>query len=236
MTDAPDSLNPLKQAAAREAVSMVEDGMVIGLGSGSTSELFLGALAERVAGGLRVTAVPTSRRVAVMALQHGIPVAQLQDVPRIDLTVDGADEIEPRALDLIKGGGGALLREKLVAAAASRLCIIADSSKLVVRLGERWAVPVVVVPFGWRQTAERIRQVGGEPSLRLDRGTPKITDDELYILDCRFGPISDPGRLAASLKATLGVVEHGLFVGIATQAIVAGEDGIRVLESGGVVA
>jgi ribose 5-phosphate isomerase A len=233
MTDATASL---KRAAAREAVALVEDGMIVGLGSGSTSELFLEALAERVAGGLHITAVPTSNRVASMARSRGIQVAELHDVPRVDLTVDGADEILPRSLDLIKGGGGALLREKLVAAAASRLCIIADRSKLVSQLGERWAVPVVVVPFGWRQTADRIRRLGGEPSLRFDGGSPLVTDDGLYVLDCRFGPIADPGRLGTALKGVLGVVEHGLFVGLAKQAIVAGEDGIMILRGEEVVA
>jgi ribose 5-phosphate isomerase A len=231
-----DDAASLKRAAAREAVALVEDGMIVGLGSGTTSELFLEALAERVAGGLRVTGVPTSKRVAACAVARGIQVADLQDVPRVDLAVDGADEIQPRGLDLIKGGGGALLREKLVAAAADRLCIIADRSKLVSRLGERWAVPVVVVPFGWRQTADRIRALGGQPSLRYVDGSPLITDDGLYILDCRFGPIADPGRLAGALEGLLGVVEHGLFVGLAKQAIVAGEDGIEILRAEGVVA
>ena len=233
MTDAADSL---KRGAAREALALVEDGMIVGLGSGTTSELFLEALAERVAAGLQITAVPTSERIASMARGRGLQVAQLQDVSRVDLTVDGADEIQPRGLDLIKGGGGCLLREKLVAAAASRLCIIADRSKLVSRLGERWAVPVVVVPFGWRQTADRLRRLGGEPLLRHAGSSPLVNDDGLYILDCRFGPIADPGRLARELKGVLGVVEHGLFIGMAKQAIVAGEDGIETLRAEGVVA
>jgi ribose 5-phosphate isomerase A len=233
MTDAAESL---KRAAAREALALVEDGMIVGLGSGTTAELFLAALAERVAGGLHVTAVPTSKRVAEMAARLGIPVAALEGVPRVDLTVDGADEIQARGLGLIKGGGGALLREKLVATASARVCIIADRSKLVSRLGERWAVPVVVVPFGWRQTTDRIRQLGCEPSLRLVDGSPLVTDDGLHILDCRFGPIADLERLAATLKAVTGVVEHGLFVGLAHRAIVAGPDGIEILRAEGVVA
>ena len=228
MTDEAESL---KRAAAREAVGLIEDGMIVGLGSGTTSELFLEALAERVAGGLRITAVPTSERVASMARGRGLRVVELHNVPRIDLTVDGADEIQPHGLDLIKGGGGALLREKLVAASAHRLCIIADRSKLVSRLAERWAVPVVVVPFGWRQTADRIRGLGGQPTLRLVDGSPLVTDDGLYILDSRFGPIADPARLATELKALLGVVEHGLFVGLAKQAIVAGQEGVEILEA-----
>jgi ribose 5-phosphate isomerase A len=231
-----ERLEALKRAAAEEAVRLVQDGMTVGLGSGSTAELFLAALGERVAGGLEITGVPTSKRVGELAQQHGIRVTELSDVPRIDLTVDGADEIQPRALDLIKGGGGALLREKLVAAASEQVCIIADRSKLVTRLGESRPVPVAVVPFGWRQTADRIRRLGGEPSLRHAGSDPLVTDDGLYILDCAFGPIADPPGLAAALKGTLGVVEHGLFVGLAHQAIVAGEDGIQILKAEGVVA
>ena len=222
-----------KLAAAREAVKLVEDGTIVGLGSGTTSEMFLMLLAERVERGLRITGVPTSKRVGAYAASRGIPVSDLEDVPRIDLAVDGADEIQPHGLALIKGGGGALLREKLVATAANRLCIIADRSKLVGRLGERWSVPVVVVPFGWRQTADRIRQLGGEPTLRLVDGAPLVTDDGLLVLDCRFGPIADPARLASQLKATLGVVEHGLFVGMAHEAIVADERGIEILKAEG---
>ena len=233
MTDATVSL---KRAAAQEAVALVEDGMIVGLGSGSTSELFLEALAERVAGGLHITAVPTSKRVASQADRRGIRVVPLEEVSRIDLTVDGADEIQPPALDLIKGRGGALLREKLVASATDHVCIIADRSKLVTRLGESRPVPVAVVPFGWRQTAERIRRLGGDPSLRYDGSSPLINDDGLYILDCRFGRIENPGQLGAALKGVLGVVEHGLFVGLAKQAIVAGEDGIIVLRAEGAVA
>jgi ribose 5-phosphate isomerase A len=233
MTDTAESL---KLAAAQEAVNLVADGMIVGLGSGTTSELFVKLLSKRVASGLRITGVPTSKRVAAYASDRGIRVAELQDVPRIDLAIDGADEIQPRGLELIKGAGGALLREKLVARAASRLYIIADRSKLVTRLGERWAVPVVVVPFGWRQTADRIRRLGGEPSLRDVDGAPLITDDGLHILDCRFGPIADPARLADDLKGILGVVEHGIFVGMAAEAIVAGEDGIQILKPEGAVA
>lgn len=237
MTQDPSAqVEALKAAAARAAVRLVQDGMKIGLGSGSTSELFLIELAERVASGLRITAVPTSHRVAALAQRRGISVANLADVGRLDLAVDGADEIEPRALDLVKGRGGALLREKLVATAADRLCIIADSSKLVSRLGEQRPLPVAVVPFGWRQTADRIRALGGEPSIRLEGGSPYITDDGLFILDCRFAPIEEPGRLAEALKGVLGVVDHGLFVGIARQAIVAGDSGIVTLDAGTAVA
>jgi ribose 5-phosphate isomerase A len=226
-----DAAEPLKQAAAREALGLVEDGMIVGLGSGSTSEVFLTELAQRVARGLTITGVPTSERVASLARSQGIPLARLEEVGQIDLAVDGADEIQPPMLHLIKGRGGALLREKLVASAASRLCIVADSSKLVKRLGERQPVPVAVVPVGWRQTADRIRALGGDPVLRLSGADPLVTDDQLYILDCRFGPIADPDGLGTQLKGLLGVVEHGIFVGLAERAIVASENGIVVLEA-----
>jgi ribose 5-phosphate isomerase A len=222
----------LKRAAAYEAVLLVQEDMTVGLGSGSTAELFLGALAERVREGLRVTGVPTSKRVAGLAVAAGIPIAPLEDVSRIDLTVDGADEILLPGLELIKGRGAALLREKLVAISTERLCIVADSSKLVGRLGELQPVPVAVVPFGWRQTAERIRALGAEPVLRLADGRPVTSDDELLILDCQFGPIEQPAELDRALKAVAGVVEHGIFIGLAAQAIVARSDGISVLHPG----
>jgi ribose 5-phosphate isomerase A len=234
MTDAADAR---KRVAAERAVGLVQDGMVVGLGSGSTAELFAALLGERVhQGSLRITGVPTSIGVGQLAQQHGLQVVPLEDVDRIDLTVDGADEIETGALGLIKGRGGALLREKLVAAASDQVCIIADDSKLVRRLGEKVAVPVAVVQYGWRQTAERIRQLGGEPTLRQAASSPFRSDEELYILDCAFGPIADPAALAAALKGTLGVAEHGLFLGMAQRAIVAGANGVSVLEPGRVKA
>lgn len=226
-------VDPLKRAAALEALRLVEDGMTLGLGSGSTAEIFLDELAGRIASGLRVVGVPTSKRVGELAGQRGIPLGDLSDVTGIDLAVDGADEIETAGLGLIKGRGGALLREKLVAANAARLCIIADSSKLVTNLGEKFSLPVAVVPFGWKQTAERIRGIGGVPTLRETGSGPLVSDDGLYILDCAFGPIADPVKLAVLLKATLGVVEHGLFLGMTERAVVAGESGVQVLLPGG---
>jgi ribose 5-phosphate isomerase A len=202
----------LKRAAAAHAVQLVEDGMTIGLGSGSTAELFLAALADRVLGGLKITGVPTSRRVAALAQAKGVPIAALEDVKHIDLTVDGADEILLPGLDLIKGRGAALLREKLVALATERLYIVADDSKMVSQLGELQPVPVAVIPFGWQQTAERVRQLGCDPVLRLANGRPLISDDELFILDCQFGPIADPAALNVALKGVHGVVEHGIFL------------------------
>jgi ribose 5-phosphate isomerase A len=228
--------DPFKRAAALEALRLVEDGMTLGLGSGSTAEIFLDELGRRIRDGVRIVGVPTSKRVGELAAQHGIPLADLSDVTSIDLAVDGADEIETAALGLVKGRGGALLREKLVASSAARFCIIADSSKLVTRLGEKYPVPVAVVPFGWAQTAARIRSLGGEPTLRQAGADPFVSDDGLYILDCAFGPIADPDRLAAALKGTLGVVEHGLFLGMAERAIVAGDGGVQILAPGGVTA
>lgn len=233
MTQAADPLQPQKLAAAEQASTLVTDGMTVGLGSGSTAELFAALLGERVRQvGLKITGVPTSIRVAGLAAQHGIPVVPLEDASRIDLTVDGADEIQTGTLGLIKGRGGALLREKLVAASSAQLCVIADDSKLVTRLGEKFAVPVAVVPYGWRQTAERIRRLGGEPTLRQSGNGPLLSDDGLLILDTAFGPITDPAGLAQALKATLGVVEHGLFLGMARRAIVASASGVTVMEPG----
>jgi ribose 5-phosphate isomerase A len=234
MKDDPEAL---KRAAARQALALVEDGMRLGLGSGSTAELFLELLAERVKDGLRVIGVPTSERVAGLARGLGIPLVEgHDDLTRLDLAVDGADEIEPRSLALIKGRGGALLREKLVATAADRLCVIADGSKLVRALGQQAPVPVAVLPFGWRQTAERIAHLGTEPVLRRVRDRPLVTDDGLYILDCRWSPIADPAALDAALKRTLGVAEHGIFLGMTWRALVAAPDGVTVLEAGKVTA
>lgn len=230
------SVEALKRAAAAEALHLVKDGMVVGLGSGSTAELFLTALAERASQGVRVTGVPTSKRVARLAAERGIRVIDLADAPRVDLTVDGADEIERSALGLVKGRGGALVREKLVAAASNSLCIVADDSKLVTLLGERQPVPVAVLRFGWRQTAARIGQLGCSPTLRMHGNAPLTSDDGLYLLDCHFGPIVDPARLGAAIKAIPGVVEHGLFLGLASRALVASEQGVAVYEPGTVTA
>jgi len=227
-----DTAETLKIAAAREAVRLVQDGMKLGLGSGSTSELFLIELGERVRSGLRVVGVPTSDKVGALARGYGIPIADLNDVGRLDLAIDGADEIQPGTLALIKGRGGALLREKLVAAAADRFVVIADDSKMVTLLAEKQPVPVAVVQFGWQQTASRIAALGGEPALRMSGDRPFISDDGLYILDCRFPPIGDPVSLDAALKAVLGVVDHGLFVGIAERAIVAGMNGLVTFRAG----
>jgi len=199
-------MDALKKMAAESAVAQVSDGMVVGLGTGSTAEFVLLALARKVREGLRITGVPTSERAAARARELGIPLTELPQ--QIDLAIDGADEVERARLDLIKGRGGALLREKIVAQAAERFIVVVDQSKLVDQLGAG-PVPVEVVPFGWQATARRI----GAKFERRDI----VTDNGNYILDCHFGPIASPATLADDLKRITGVVEHGLFLGLATE-------------------
>ncbi len=220
----------LKRQAALRALDHVADGMLLGLGSGTTAEIFVEELGRRVADGLRVLGVPTSLEVTRLAAQHHIPVTDLDDGASIDLTVDGADEVDPRTLNLVKGHGGALVREKLVAAASREEIIIVDSSKLVERLGERGPVPVAVVPFAWQHTARAIERLNARAERRRGAdGRPFISDDGLYVLDCHFSPIASPAGLARSLKELVGVVEHGLFLGMAQTVIVAAEDGVQEL-------
>jgi ribose 5-phosphate isomerase A len=221
-----------KQAAARRAIEYVRDGMVLGLGSGSTAELFLAELGARVRDGLDVVGVPTSERSAELARAYGVALTTLERHPRVDLTVDGADEIDPRTFGLIKGHGGALLREKIVAVASDQEVIIADESKLVGALGERQPVPVAVVPFGWSVTLARLERLGCSASLRRNAvGAPFVTDDGHYIVDCRFGPIREPHRLAGEIESVVGAVEHGLFLGLAARVVIGGAAGVRILEA-----
>ena len=225
-----DAQQQFKQAAAESAVTLVEDGMILGLGTGSTAKLAVDALGKRVAGGLRVTGIPTSEATAAQARSLGSPVSTLDEHPEIDLTIDGADEVEAGTLNLIKGRGGALLREKIVASASKGLAIIVDDSKQVERLGSKFAVPVEVVPFGWRATARKLEALGAKAELRSAAdGKPYITDGGHYIVDCKFAPITDPPKLDRELNSIVGVVEHGLFLHMATQVIVAGQDGVKVL-------
>ncbi len=203
--------------------------MRVGLGTGSTVHWTLKALAERVAAGLRVSGVATSRATERLAGELGIPLGSIDDPAGLDLGIDGADEVS-RDLDLVKGGGGALLREKLVALRCQRRAIVVDRSKLVDRLGAR-GVPVEVVAFGWRSTAVRIAQAGGVPRLRLEGGQPFVTDEGHHILDCAFGPIHDPGALGARLKGLPGVVETGLFVGLADLVLVGDGRGVETLRT-----
>jgi ribose 5-phosphate isomerase A len=227
---APDS-DQLKRAAAERAVALVFDGMRVGLGTGSTAKHFVSLLAERARGGLRVVGVPTSETTRAQAEREGIPLTTLDEAPELDLTVDGADELDDR-LRLVKGGGGALLREKIVAAASRRMVVIADGSKRVKELG-RFPLPIEVVPFGLEATKRAIGRAlesagaGGELRLRsAANGTPFVTDSGHCILDAHLGRIDAPERVAAALAAVPGVVEHGLFLGLATGAIVATAEGL----------
>jgi ribose 5-phosphate isomerase A len=225
------SQDELKRAAATAAAQQVQSGMVVGLGTGSTAAFAVQAIADRMqAEGISIFGVPTSVRTAEQAQSLGIPLVSLEEQPKLDLAIDGADEIELGTLNLIKGAGGALLREKLVEASASRLIIVADASKKVEQLGTRFALPVEIVRFGWKSTFSRVEAVGCVPTLRLTAaGDPYITDEQHYILDCQFGPMADAKAIAETLKGTVGVVEHGLFIGMAAEAIIAGDESIEML-------
>ena len=232
-----DQARAWKAAAARASVAEVPDGAVIGLGTASTAELMLEALAERVRQGLRVTGVPTSERTRRVAAALGIPLTTLDEVPELTLSIDGADEVTLPELHLVKGRGGASLHEKLVATASRRRLIIVDASKLVDLLGSAAPIPVEIIPFGWRQTAERLTRLGGHPTLRpLDPAAtgpdaaPYITDGGHYMLDCHFGPITQPANLAKLIKGTTGVVDHGLFIGMTERVYVGGPEGVRAYD------
>jgi ribose 5-phosphate isomerase A len=210
---------------ATEAAAMIDDGMVLGLGSGSTAEAFMAALGRRIESGLRVTGVATSHRTEVRAVQAGIVLTTLIESPSLDLGVDGADEIDPN-LDLVKGRGGALLYEKIVAQACRKWVIIASSEKQVDLLGTRMPVPVEVVPFGWEQTASIITKQRYEPALRAGPdGEPFRTDGGHFILDCKTSGLDDPFMSNVALKLIPGVVETGLFIGFAHTALIVDEEG-----------
>jgi ribose 5-phosphate isomerase A len=230
VTELPGDIDPLKLAAAERAAELVQDGMVLGLGTGRTAALFVAAIGKRVQLGLRVVGVATSRATERQARQLGIHLRTPDEQLHLDLTVDGADEIDPTSFNLIKGAGGALLREKLIATASARVVIVADQTKLVSQLGERFPVPVEVVAFGWRRTAVTLEQLGCRASRRERGGEPFVSDEGHYILDCRFGPIADPPALAARLKSLVGVVEHGLFIDLARTAIVGTTSGVQVYQ------
>jgi ribose 5-phosphate isomerase A len=220
----------LKRAAALRAIEEVEDGMVVGLGTGSTAAFVVEGLAARVADGLHVVGVPTSERTAAQARRLGIPIATFAEHQRLDLTIDGADEVALGTLDLIKGLGGALLREKIVAAASNRLIIVVDQEKLVERLGEHTPVPVEVAQFGWQVTAVKLAGLGCTPQRRYTSGEqPYVTDGGNYILYCRFGPLADPSLIERRIAKTVGTVESGLFVGCTSAVVVASMTGVEVL-------
>jgi ribose 5-phosphate isomerase A len=222
----------LKRAAAYRAIEYVEDGMVVGLGTGSTAYFVVEGLGERVKQGLKITGIPTSERTATQARSLGIPLATFAEHQHIDLTIDGADEVERGSLNLIKGLGGALLREKIVAASSKRLVIVVDQDKLVDQLGDHTPVPVEAVQFGWQATAARLAELGAEPELRhAHEDHPFITDGGNYTLDCRFGRIADAKSLEQRIISIVGVVDCGLFVGRASAVIVAAPDGVHVMNA-----
>ncbi len=225
------SIEALKEAAADFAAAQLQNGMLIGLGSGSTARLLVAAIGRRVKEGLKIVGIPTSEQTAEQARTLGIPLATLADHPAIDLTIDGADEVELGTLNLIKGGGGNQLREKIVATASARLTIIVDETKVVTQLGSKAKVPVEVAQFGWQATQRALAKLKANPGLRLTAdGKPFVTDGGNYILDCAFGPIESPSSLAHELDSVVGVMEHGLFIGMASIALVGAADGVKTLE------
>lgn len=218
----------LKKRAAERAVELIESGMVVGLGHGSTAILAVQRIAELLKEGKlsEVLGVPCSSQVEEAARNLGIPLTTLEEHPGIDLTIDGADEVDGN-LDLIKGGGGALLREKIVAQASRREVIVVDESKLSPALGTQRALPVEVIPFGWQSQALYLESLGATVILRKDNNEKTfVTDQGNLILDCGFGPIANPEGLADALNARTGIVEHGLFLGLATDLIVAYAEGV----------
>lgn len=226
------SRNALKRAAAEAAVKLVQDGMVVGLGTGSTATFAVEALAGRHRDGLQFIAIPTSERTAAQAKAANIPLTSFREHREIDLTIDGADEVERETLNLIKGLGGALLHEKIVAAASRRLAIVVDGLKLVDRLGARTPVPVEVVAFGLEATQAALESIGASARLRQSpTGEAFITDSGNRILDCSFGPITDPATLEERIKRVVGVVESGLFIGRANVVFVADPNGVHRLEA-----
>src|ERR1700719_2290412 len=218
-----------KQRAAVSAAELVRDGMVIGLGSGSTAEIAIRILSEKVKSGLQLIGVPTSHKSDVLAHALGIRLATLEDYPALDLTIDGADEVELGSLDLIKGRGGALLREKIVASSSRQLIIVVDESKIVNKLGSHGEVPVEIVSFGWQSTAHRLEKLGWTPVLRsAPDGVPFVTDGGHYIVDCSFEKGISIQSKAVQLHDTVGVVEHGMFLGMTTEVHVGSAAGVRV--------
>lgn len=216
------SLDDLKHQAALKAVEFVQSGMIVGLGSGSTAVHATHAIGEMLADGRlhHILAIPTSQTTRQQAQRSGIPLTTLAEYPQVDITIDGADEIDPN-LNLIKGLGGALLREKIVAVASKRVIIIADDRKRVSQLGSHAPVPVEVIPFAQQPVRHYLQSLGANVSLRQQNDQPFITDENNIILDCHFGAIAEPPQLAQAIRQQPGVVEHGLFLGLATDAIIA---------------
>jgi ribose 5-phosphate isomerase A len=221
----------LRHAVATAAAAQLHDGMIVGLGSGNTARLTVAAIGERVKSGLKIIGIPTSEETADEARGLQIPLSTLGEYSRIDVTIDGADEVELGTLNLIKGGGGNQLREKIVATASSRLVIVVDEMKVVNQLGTHAKVPVEVAQFGWQATARSLAKLGANPDLRLHAdGKPFITDGGNYILDCAFGPIASATTLETRLNSVVGVVEHGLFLGMAAEVLIGTNEGVKQLD------
>jgi len=219
----------LKEAAAREAVKFVRDGMVVGLGSGSTASIAIRLLGDKVRQGWKIVGVPTSRESEELGRSVGIPIGELKDHHVVDVTIDGADEVDPN-LDLIKGLGGALVREKIVASATKMEIIIVDESKMVSYLGQKAPLPVEIVKFASESTMRRLAKFGCVPKLREKNGLAFVTDNGNLIADCRFAKIEDPKKLESELNLLPGVVDNGLFVGLAHKVVVASKDGVRTID------
>jgi ribose 5-phosphate isomerase A len=221
-------LEDLKRAAAEASLKFVKPGMILGLGTGSTARHVLEGIARLVRSGVELQGVPTSLATAEAARLLGIPLTSMEEHPRLDLAIDGADEVVPN-LDLIKGLGGALFREKIVAAASRKFVVVVDESKLVRTLGSKAPVPVEIHPFGWKATVAAIKALGARPNLRMAGGTAYRTDNGNHIVDAAFGPIRSPRKLASSLEGIPGVVGHGLFLGLTDIAVVGTQTGVRTM-------
>ncbi len=223
------SVAELKKQAALRAVEFIESGMIVGLGTGSTAVFATSAIGEMLADGRlqNIIAIPTSEATAQEAQRVGIPLTTLSEHPQIDITIDGADEITPE-LHVTKGLGGALLREKIVETCTNQLIIISDDSKLVAKLGTRSPIPIEVIPFALKPVLSHLQSLGGRPELRQTDGNPYITDENNYIVDCHFAPIDDPHALGTAIRRQPGIVEHGLFLDMATSTIIASSDGITI--------
>ncbi|WP_096274012.1 ribose-5-phosphate isomerase RpiA [Paucisalibacillus globulus] len=222
-----DKLERYKRAAGEKAVDFIENGMILGLGSGSTVYWMMKRLAELVQQGMDIKGVPSSKRTEGWAKEFGIPLVDFSQVDKIDLAIDGADEIDPE-FQLTKGGGGSLVREKIVDALAEKLIIIADKTKVVETLGT-FPLPVEVVPFGYQATAKRIEKLGAIPTLRIKDGDVFVSNNGNYILDCQFTSINNPEQLHEKIKALVGVVETGLFVNMVDTVIIGNEKGTEII-------
>jgi ribose 5-phosphate isomerase A len=218
-----------KEIAGRAAAQLVRDGEIVGLGTGSTAYFAVVALGERVQKGLKITGIPTSVHTASLARRLGIPLTTLDEHPELDITIDGADEVGPE-LNLIKGGGGALLREKIIASASKKMVVVADSTKIVTVLG-KFPLPVEIIDFARTVVEKKIAALGATTELRsTSDGKPFVTDEGHHILDCHFGSINDPATLARELSDIPGVVEHGLFIGLAKLALVGRGDSVEEID------